>query len=130
MIPVNVANFFFGITSKVADRIKSLDGKESKCYDNFFQISKIWKSNHWSLHKALISKRGQNTEMSGICLFSNYFRDLLTDNVHIYEWPKPSTWYLILRPVNYGMHLYNIFMILIIMFDFVVIWKCQRPSKW
>ena len=32
--------------------------------------------------------------------------------------------------MNYGMHLYNIFMMLIIMFDFAIIWKGQRSSKW
>ena len=40
------------------------------------------------------------------------------------------TWYLILIPVNYEMHLYHIFLILIIMFDVAVIWKGQRSLKW
>ena len=49
----------------------------------FFLISMIWKSDHWSLHNALISKTGRNAEKSGMWLFSNNFRDLLSENVHI-----------------------------------------------
>ena len=32
--------------------------------------------------------------------------------------------------MNHGMHLYQTFVISIIMFDFAVIWKGQRSSKW
>ena len=42
----------------------------------------IWKSDFWSLHNALISK-SQNAEKSGKLLFSNCFRDLLSENFHI-----------------------------------------------
>ena len=48
-----------------------------------FLISMIWRSDYWSLHNVLISKSDQNAEKSGIWLFSNYFRDLLSENAHI-----------------------------------------------
>ena len=48
-----------------------------------FAISMIWKSDHWSVHNALISKSGQNAKKSGIWLFSNYFWYSLSGNVHI-----------------------------------------------
>ena len=48
-----------------------------------FLMPIIWKSDHWSLHHALISKSGKNAENSRILLFSNLFRDLLSENVHI-----------------------------------------------
>ena len=46
-----------------------------------FPISMIWKSDYWSLHNVLISKSGQ--ERLGKWLFSNYFRDLVSENIPI-----------------------------------------------
>ena len=46
-------------------------------------ISTIWKSDYWSLHNVLISKSGQNAERLGKWLFSNYFRDLVSENIPI-----------------------------------------------
>ena len=38
-----------------------------------FPISMIWKSNHWSLHNALISKSGQNAEKKEYGFFQTIF---------------------------------------------------------
>ena len=74
---------FFLITSKVVKLEPSYWMEKKQNVMRIFAISMIWKSDHWSVNNALISKSGQNAEKSGILLFSNYFRDLLSENVHI-----------------------------------------------
>ena len=83
VIPVNVTNLFFLITSKVVKIEPSYWVEKKQNFMRMFRISMILKSDHWSLHNALISKSGQNADKSGIWLFSNYFWDLLSENVHI-----------------------------------------------
>ena len=61
------------------DSTKLLDGKQAEFYGNFSDIN----FNQQSLHSTLISKSGQNADKSGIWLFSNFFWDLLSENVHI-----------------------------------------------
>ena len=56
------------------DRTKLLDGKEAEFVMFFINNLKIRPS---------ISKSGQNVERSGIWLISNYFCDLLSENVHM-----------------------------------------------
>ena len=50
--------------------------KKKENFMRFFLISIILKSDHWSLHNALISKSGQNAEKSGICFFFKQFSGL------------------------------------------------------
>ena len=68
------------------DRTKLLEGKEAEFYKNVSDINDLKIRQLVTLHNALMSKSGQNAEKSGLWLwlFSNYFRDLLS------EWPKPQ----------------------------------------
>ena len=63
--------------------------------------------------------------------FSNYFRDLLSENVHITTKMNDLNPNIIphINAGNYGMQLYHLFVVLIIMFDVAVFWEGQRPSK-
>ena len=81
--PRKCDELIFDITSKVIMIEPSYWMEKKQNYIRMFPISMIWKSDHWSVHYALISKSGQNAEKSGIWLFSNYFRYLLSKNVHI-----------------------------------------------
>ena len=93
----------------------------------------IWKSDHWSLHHALISKSGQNAENSRILLFFKPFSGLTFWKCsYNYQMNclNPNMIPHILTPLKYGMQLFHIFVILIIIFYFAVIWKGQRSSKW
>ena len=101
VIPANVTNLFFLITSKVVKIEPSYWMEKKQNFMRIFPISMIWKSDFWSLHNALISK-SQNAEKSGKLLFSNCFRDLLSENFHIitkrYDLNPNDT------PVNYVFH--------------------------
>ena len=52
------------------DRTTLLDEKQMNVI-GFFPISIILKSDHWSLHNALISKTGRNAEKSGYTVRSD-----------------------------------------------------------
>ena len=73
VIPVNLTNLFFLITLKVVKLELSYWMEKKQNFMRIFPISMIWKSDHWSLHNALISKSGQNAEKSGMWLFFKLF---------------------------------------------------------
>ena len=77
--PRKCSELVFNNFKSSKDRTKSLDGKEAEFYENVSDINDL----KIRPYNPLISKNGQNAEKSGIWLLSNYFRDLLSENVHI-----------------------------------------------
>ena len=84
--PRKCAKLYFWITSKVVKIEPSYWLEKKPNLIGIFLISMFWKSNHWYTHNALISKSSQNADKIKNMAFknnSNYFRDLLSENVHI-----------------------------------------------
>ena len=78
--PRKCDQLYFWITSKVVEIEPSYWMEKKQNFTIIFLISIIWIFDHWSLHNALISKRGQNATKSAFfkLFFGTYYLKIYT----------------------------------------------------